>query len=549
MFLCNNQSLVKDEFIFNLPRGANLKSVSDEEKLFEMSKEEPSFESSDYEDEVEPEDTREELFEMSKEEPSFESNDYEDDVEPEDTREDVSVKDISEKAKTTYNKAKDILDKEQICCFKESELRRFNGKSWEYLSEKEGINLVFSYMTDDEKNAYTNPDIFCRNVFTYIRRLCIEIYNYAPRFRDEDISKVQNRVVFQNGVYDILNDKLLEFDSDLPYTFEINADYLAENIATPAYDKLTYNATYNDKDSKKMLDQWLAYMLIPNKSGKAIGVCASARDSGKNVYCEFIMSLYADEDAVKVIDPDKISGRFVFGDIQNKRMLVCTDMSADRISKQTVAKFKQISGDKYIRCEQKRVPESTEEVTFKLLLCTNSGIYLPLGEESGSFYRRIIVLPFVKSTPLAEIDDSLKSKLQGEKSAIVSKCVRKLRSLIDKETGGIVFKESELSKKIKKNWMDTAYSDCAEQFIDENIMFSTDEKEAIPKKEIYARYEEYHANMSETKENLLLISSKELINLIKKKFPATEDKPLRRQINERGQKVKTPCLARLKWIK
>lgn len=69
-----------------------------------------------------------------------------------------------------------------------------------------------------------------------------------------------------------------------------------------------------------------------------------------------------------------------------------------------------------------------------------------------AFYRRLIVIPFIHSTPLDSLIADMPQQLQKEKSAVMSNAVRKLGKIIS-DDGGIVFPESELSRNIKNQWM------------------------------------------------------------------------------------------------
>jgi len=124
-----------------------------------------------------------------------------------------------------------------------------------------------------------------------------------------------------------------------------------------------------------------------------------------------------------------------------------------------------------------------------MLLASNGGLYLPPGVQDDAFYRRVIVIPFVYSTPLDQLRADMPKAWEEERSAIISKCVRKFGKCIAKD-GGIVFPESELSKCIKANWSGKSFIN--ESFIKEALVYTGKADDAIPKDDIKLYYDEYY---------------------------------------------------------
>ena len=177
-----------------------------------------------------------------------------------------------------------------------------------------------------------------------------------------------------------------------------------------------------------------------------------------------------------------------------------------------------------------------------MLLATNGGILLEKDVKDEAFYRRTIVIPFVKSMPLNEIMPDMAVYLQQEKSAILSRAARKMKDIID-DDGGILFPESPLSKKIKAMW--SGESSYAKEFMEENLEFTGDPEDALPKEDIYRQYREYFRGLSG---NMIMCTKDELMRKIISNYPGVTAKKLRRAGMEDMEEVKLrPCLTGLQW--
>ena len=297
----------------------------------------------------------------------------------------------------------------------------------------------------------------------------------------------------------------------------------------------------------KLIDHWIGYSCIPNRTAKAFAVCANAKDSGKTVLGNFICSVFADQSTVSTIDPDMLGGRFSLGNIGHSVMVSCLEMNTGRLSKPAVAQLKKLTGEQNIRSEAKYQNEQTVTIRCKLLLATNSGLYLPTGCEDSAFYRRVIVLPFINSIPLDRIQNNLPKRLQEEKSAILSKIARGLHEIINPADGGILFRPSALSTRLKNNWMNQNLESCEDSFIDECLILTFDQEDAIPKSDIMMQYNEFFDRYKNGREFCSKVSSKKLMERIRERYPNVCSKKLRRKRLGEQEATLCPCLTNLKW--
>lgn len=380
---------------------------------------------------------------------------------------------------------------------------------------------------------------YCQRVSNFI---CYETRERGRAcFSPEQFKKIENRVVFSNCVYDVAKDQTYDFSKKLPYSMAVQCKYLSRDIETPYYDKLRRNATGNDLESMEMFDRMIAYLMIPNRSAKCFFLICHAKDSGKTIFGEWICSLFSPSVRF-TFDPDFLGSRFSLSGINRSVIATCLETNTNNLTKKAVAQLKTLTGETYVRMEEKYKNQTTTQLRCKLLLASNGGLFLPIGMEDAAFYRRLIVIPFIQSTPLNKIDPNLPRYLQEEKDAIASKAVRSLREHIGKD-GGIIFEESALSRSIKESWY--TKTNPAENFIREQLEFSPSTNDRLFKDDIYEAYQEYlKTDISEQmRESISVLKRNDLIDQILRTFPGTRSGKARKK----DESTPTACLFCIKW--
>ena len=372
-------------------------------------------------------------------------------------------------------------DNDQIYCF--------NGRYWKPMSDNQLRAIAYQEISEDDRRNEKSIDSYLNQIVSYLKWECISAYQEGQRFTERDFRKIQNRIVFRNCVYDAKKGRVLKFDSKLPYYFGVDADYVEDDMPTYYYDKLRTDATDGDEESIKMFDYALGYLLIPNRTGKCLIVMADARDSGKSILGEFFGNLIEGERTI-TIDPEHLAGRFAHGRASQAILYSCLEMN-------TV--------------------------------------------QDDAFFRRVVVLPFIRSTPLDELIADLPERLAKEKNYIVSRAVRSLKDIIQ-EDGGIVFPESELSRTMKESWARiTHYEDA---FMDKCLLITGKESDAVLKDDIYDIYMLF-CERSKLRTGGMVCGRNKLMEKIQRRYPQVADTKLRRDsiLCPKGKPMSKPCLA------
>lgn len=433
----------------------------------------------------------------------------------------------------------------------------FNDRFYEPVSEDWLFSMTYKEMGLDMRKRTNRIDSFCQNVFAFIRRECQDDY-YAKKqsFSKEAFEAVKNRIVFQNGVYDITTGKLLNFSDSLPYDMGVDASYdmnyrekskhaLADlDNKTPGFNKLIRHGCENDKDSMMTSFYFLGYHAIPNRSAKAFGVEQGETNSGKNVFGEFQARLLCNN-AAQIIDLSYLNGQFSFSRFPDARLLYCMELRSDRLSTAQVEVLKKLTGDEMIRYEVKRQNEGQAKNRVKLLLATNHGLRLPVGEHDEALVKRIRVIPFLKTVPESQMDFALTNKLWSERDVIMSRAARSLRELLT-DDGGLIIPESSLEKAIKDSWRDEL--SITFEFLQQAVYGTNTMSDRISKKELFQVYQLYCSEARKTRTNVVIESEANFLTSLKDSFPSIEIKRgrVRRSFGEQ-ESVNESCVFGLQW--
>lgn len=457
------------------------------------------------------------------------------------------INDDDIKQQSDYIFAKNLIEQYDLRCLADPKIDDgiylYNGKSWRLQNKKDIIRLIYSSIPESKLVTQTKIRAYCDGIRDYIMYGVWNRYaNGQGKFSKKAEKAIQRRIVFKNAVYDLEDGRAYEHDRALPYYFDIDCKYLSEDAETPFYDQFKEDATGGDQESMDMIDYMLAYLMMPDRSGKLFFVMSYAKDSGKSMFGYFITRLLG-PDRCKTMDPDNL-GRFSFGDAQNTLLYSCLEMSTTKLSVKAATELKRKSGEEQMRSEAKYKDEKTIPIRFKMLFASNGGLYLPEENYDKALYRRLVVIPFIQSTPLEKLNSNLANELWKERHAIVSKAARKFAKYIQKDSA-IIFPQSELSLSLKESWMGKAGIESG--FAEDSIEFTGNPADIVSKDEVYEEYCRIYQTKTEGVDNPgLMYTKKGLIDYIKRVYPSVNDKKVRHICKSNPEGKPIPCLQGIK---
>lgn len=292
----------------------------------------------------------------------------------------------------------------------------YNGKCYDIIEGNDIISLYRTFVDDKVGNEKNLSSINQLNTF-----LCTDSTIAVKEF-----VKNLRIAVLNNGIYDVMDEKLKPHSHKNVVFSYINADYV-EGKQCPSFDKFLDYVTEGDEVLQKRLWMMLGYILMQSIEAKVFFVMGEAPDSGKSLLGNFIESLFPRKYVSNIALSD-FNRSFSLASIVGSAINISLDLPASRLNASAVSKLKMLTGGDSFNINQKYVPEYKYQNRAKLIFASNFPI--TLAEADDAFWNRLIYLPFNRSVPKAKQDRSLLAKFQEEKNAIVSKALRYAKKLI-----------------------------------------------------------------------------------------------------------------------
>ena len=400
------------------------------------------------------------------------------------------------KDQSSYYFAKMLMKKYQICHLSENEpiLWMFNGKFYTPLPADKLETLIYAEIPDNKKMEIESCKAIKVNVCNYIKDECRLLYTKPENgyrcFSLDDMKRTYGKVVLNNGVYDVVREKLLSWTPEEPFYYGINAEFLEthsyDKLQTPYFDKILKDATGNDIDSIKMVWYVFGLLLLPNKC-KKFAVIGPASNSGKSVVFGQFLDRLMESDRIMRTSTSELGNRFSLGRADDKILISCLDVNVEPITPKAAGIIKRVTGEEMITVEEKYKQSHEMVIRFHFLFGTN-GNFSPQKYDSG-WVNRIIAVPFMYETPENKQIPNLLEKLLEEKDAIVTKALCMARDVL-KADGSIVIPESQLSIELKNQW--TLCYTFFNEFCQNCVIFTGNKTDHCSRKEIYELYESYY---------------------------------------------------------
>lgn len=219
-------------------------------------------------------------------------------------------------------------------------------------------------------------------------------------------------IAFKNGVYDIVEDKLLEFTPDLIIINKIDCDY---NPAAyhELLDKTLNKIACNDTAVRSLLEEAVGYCFYRRNELRKSFILTGEKRNGKSTYLAILKELLGDENTV-ALDLNELGDRFSSASLFGKLANIGDDIADDFIPNPAIFK-KIVSGD-WIKGEKKGQNEFFFKPYCKLLFSANA---IPrMKDKSGAVLDRLVIIPFDAkfSETDPDYDPNIKYKLLQKES-------------------------------------------------------------------------------------------------------------------------------------
>ena len=361
----------------------------------------------------------------------------------------------------------------------------YHGVLANFLREK--FTFVTNAITEeiwryDEAEGVYKPDgeAFIKNVlerilnaldlseFATIRRISEVVHHIKryPQIYPQEFNRAwrEGWINCKNGVFNIHTGEFRPHSSEFLFTWKINAAYdpkaEGENVER-------FLSTVVPADKRELLEEIIAYCLIPGQPYKAFFVLLGPTDSGKSTFIHLLEQFLGKDNVANLPLQEIEQGRFALAELVGKLANCFADLPAKKLTE--AAKIKAITGGDTLTIEKKFQRPYFAKIDAKLIFSANR---LPEVDESDAFWNRPIIIQFPYRF---KKDEDFKKKLIEEKelSALLNIALKALERLKEKKF------ETEDASETVKLWK--LASDPLSAFIDEKIeVIATEEDGEVP---------------------------------------------------------------------
>lgn len=240
-----------------------------------------------------------------------------------------------------------------------------------------------------------------------------EVLSYLDILVNKNSKPSDSRyIAFQNGVYDLVEDELIDFTPDLIITNKIDCNY-NPSAYHELLDKTLNKIACNDSSVRALLEEAVGYCFYRRNELRKSFILTGEKRNGKSTYLAILKELLGDENTV-ALDLNELGDRFSSASLFGKLANIGDDIADDFIPNPAIFK-KIVSGD-WIKGEKKGQNEFFFKPYCKLLFSANA---IPrMKDKSGAVLDRLVIIPFDAkfSETDPDYDPNIKYKLLQKES-------------------------------------------------------------------------------------------------------------------------------------
>ena len=304
--------------------------------------------------------------------------------------------------------------------------------------------------------------------FATIRRISEIVHHIKrhPLIHPSEFNKAwrEGWINCKNGVLDIYTGEFKPHSPEFLFTWKINAEYDPE--AKGKYVE-KFLSTVVPPDKRELLEEIVAYCLMPGQPYKKFFVLLGPTDSGKSTFIHLLEQFLGKDNVANLALQEIENGRFALAELVGKLANCFADLPAKKLSE--CPRIKAITGEDTLTIEKKFQKPYFAKIDAKLIFSANR---LPEVDETDAFWNRAVIIQFPYRF---KKDEEFKQKLTqpSELSALLNIALRALRRLQEKR-----FEDEDASETVRL-WR--IASDPLAVFVDECIeVVVSDDDEFIP---------------------------------------------------------------------
>lgn len=328
------------------------------------------------------------------------------------------------------------------------------------------------------------PDIYKKKINQRSINEIIQWIKVSDNIKRDSISNTENYIAFQNGVFDLAENQLLEHD---PYYYSLNIiqtnypDNTFYYNSGEHFEQFLSDITQDDDQLYNRLQELFGYVLSNIRNIKYIPFLVGVKDTGKSIVLQLLEYLIG-EDSVTNLSFDQLNTPFFLSELIGKKLNTCGELGEFKFNRLDV--FKKLSGGDSLVA--KAIYE--KPVTFKnSAALVFAGNHLPVInglDKANAFSNRLLIFPFMNPIKKDDQDIYLFEKLKGESSYIVQWAISGLQRWI---SNNYEFTTCELIQDLSKSY--AQQNNSIENFIKDWCHYTPSAK--VYRYELEESYHEY----------------------------------------------------------
>lgn len=221
-----------------------------------------------------------------------------------------------------------------------------------------------------------------------------------------------NLIAFENGIYDLESDEILDFNPEIMIRNKINYDYY-DGAYDELCDKTLNKISCDDKEIRMLLEELIGYCFFTrNELGKAF-ILVGDKANGKSTFLSLLQALLGDNN-ISSLDLSELGDRFKTAELFGKLANIGDDIGDEFVANPALFK-KLVTGDR-VNVEKKGQDPFEFNNYSKFIFSANQ---IPrIKDRTGAVQRRLIIIPFnasfSKDDP--DFDPYIKHKLLKKSS-------------------------------------------------------------------------------------------------------------------------------------
>lgn len=287
----------------------------------------------------------------------------------------------------------------------------------------------------------------------------------------DSFNKSQRYVAFQNGIYDLNDEQLLDHNSNYYLTNIIQTNYPNDyfyNNSGKHFEKFLLDITMGNNELYDRLQELFGYVLSNIRNVKCIPFLVGVKDTGKSIVLKLLETLIG-EDAFTNLSFEQLNTPVFLAELIGKKLNTCGELGEFKLNRLDV--FKKLSGGDSLLAK----PLYEKPIKFKnTAALIFAGNHLPIIkglDKANAFSNRLAIFPFMNPINKDNQDIYLFDKLIKESSYIASWAIEGLQRWID---NNYEFTSCELIDKLSQNY--AQQNNSIENFIKDKCVYDVSSK-------------------------------------------------------------------------